>query len=378
MKRIAIFCDGTWNSPTLAVPTNVVRLSDSCIQDNDQHVIYLQGVGVNAFDQFVKRWVNKLGGGAFGWGLAANVKRAYKELCQVYEDGDEIYIFGFSRGAYTARSLAGMIRKCGIVPRDKLNRPLLLGRAWRLYKESGKGKRPDDYIIWKRRSELSPDFATSEADWKMREGKGSIVRVTYLGVWDTVGALGVPESLLGPVARFWNRKYKFHDTDLSSMVKNARHAVAIDEQRKLFEPALWGNLTGPSGLNRDDQSEDRPYQQLWFVGTHGIIGGSSATRPLVAFPLAWITEGATQIGLRLKPDAKVPDMPGDPIVITPEIELDDGMLKAWRRGLDDPICCHWSVGERARRMRDTYAPGTLQSVRSALLSGTARPEVLHA
>lgn len=378
MKKIAIFCDGTWNSPTMEEPTSVCRLSENCVNDATQVTIYLPGVGVGVFGGKIRQILHKFGGGAFGWGLAANVKKAYAALCEVYEKDDEIYIFGFSRGAYTARSLAGMIRKCGIIPKKDIG-PVKLARAWWIYKKGGEKNRPDGETIWKARKKLSPDVATSPKDLKNRNDHSHMVNIAYIGVWDTVGALGIPEGLVGPLARLWNWRYRFHDMELSETVKSARHAVAIDEQRVFFEPTLWDNLTGRDGLNKGDRSPDRPYQQIWFIGSHGIVGGSSESRPLVAYPYEWIAEGAHAKGLKLKkPPAELADHEGDPLFETKEL-TDPGLvyaiaphLKGYREGLMDPICCHASVRDRVRQM-ESYRPGTLKVVAESLLTMTPFP-----
>ena len=381
MKRIAIFCDGTWNSPTMAEPTSVVRLHTNSLESDDQHLIYLPGVGVGKLRNQLTTWANKIGGGAFGWGLARNVKKAYAELCRVYEEGDQIYIFGFSRGAYTARSLAGMIRKCGIVPKDDLG-VITLQRAWNLYKKSGDKHRPDSDHIWKKRLSLSPDVATSTIDLEKRGNQGHIVNIAYLGVWDTVGALGIREGLVGPLAKLWNWRYRFHDTELSSLVQSARHAVALDEQRVFYEPSLWNNLTGPDGLNDGRTGNDRPYQQLWFIGSHSIVGGSSGSRALVSYPLDWIAKGAAELGLTYNPDARIPDHAGDALFETNEL-TDPGLvykiaphLRKSRSHILDVTDCHDSVGLRIRHFAGLYRPGPVMPFMTALLS--EEPPVLVA
>lgn len=321
MKRIAIFCDGTWNSPTIEQPTHVRQLSMAVDQGPDQLALYMPGVGVNhqragAFTGLF----NKFGGGAFGWGLNAKIKAAYADLARNYEPGDEILIFGFSRGAYTARSLGGMIRKCGFP--DKVTKRTI-NNAFRLYKKGGKKNAPDAPHILKERARLSPHFATSQADLDSRSGSGvHRVRVTYMGIWDTVGALGLPVALFGPVAKLWNFRHRFHDTDLSGMVQSARHAVAIDEMRAMFEVTPWsnldktrdehGNTTGP-GLNQGDTSPDRPYQQMWFTGDHSMVGGTGKLRGLTSITLDWIAKGAQNVGLRLRDDPPFLDAAPDPL-----------------------------------------------------------------
>jgi len=364
MKNIVILCDGTWNSPTLTIPTNVARLKETCDEVEGQQVVrYLEGVGVNNFDSFLKHWVHKLGGGAFGWGLGRNVRLAYRQLCLHYEPGDRIYIFGFSRGAYTARSLGGMIRKCGIVPKNRIKRAFVLNKAWKLYKRQS--AELDKGSLWEERLALSPDIATSDNDLQERGGKGTVVSVHFMGIWDTVGAKGLPPSLLGPFAKLWNRRYQFYDMRLSSMVRHAYHAIALDEQRVLFEPTPWENL---DELNADRPGEDSPYQQLWFVGNHGIIGGSNKARALAAYPQEWIIQKAVELGLVLKDDAQIPDTPGDPNAFAEDVKHQMGALHAWRVGPQNLGEYHWTVGARMRGLGANYSPGGAMHMRTALLN----------
>ncbi|MEO9778372.1 MAG: DUF2235 domain-containing protein [Sedimentitalea sp.] len=314
MKRIAVFCDGTWNSPTRLDWTHVVNLYNAVDQQADVQIAhYFRGVGTETSNAgFFGGLLNRIGGGAFGWGLELNIKQAYAYVCKVYEPGDEILIFGFSRGAYTARSLAGMIRKCGILDDYSSS---ALSEAFKLYKASGEGNRPDSPSVMAKRKQKSPRFATSEAERAQRNDGSSVVKISYIGVWDTVGSLGIPSVLLGSIASLWNKKYEFHDTDLSSMVTSARHALALDERRAFFLPSPWNNLDdsdeGP-GLNRGDTSDDRPFQQLWFVGDHGIVGGTGDSASLSAITLQWIAEGAKKAGLTLRPDANIPAVDPNP------------------------------------------------------------------
>ena len=364
MKRIVILCDGTWNSPTITTPTNVVRLRDALINDEETQIVrYLEGVGVNKYANRIRALVHKIGGGAFGWGLGRNVRLAYQQLCLHYEPGDQIYIFGFSRGAYTARSLGGMIRKCGIVPKDRIKSALTLNKAWRLYKR--KGEHLDKGPLWVQRKALSPNVATSPEDWTARGENGSIIEVHFMGIWDTVGAKGLPPTLLGPIARLWNRRYQFYDMRLSSMVKHAYHALALDEQRLLYQPTPWENL---DKLNGARTGPDKPYEQLWFVGNHGIVGGSNAVRELVAYPLEWIVGKAKSLGLEVDPEALIPDRPGNPSQWSTDVSRQNGPLNAWRVGPTNPEEYHWSVGARMRALGSHYSPGGALHVRTALMA----------
>lgn len=357
MTRIAVFCDGTWNSPDIPETTNVHKLQRALQNDpsKGQVSVYFQGIGTDErFDGKVKRFLNKWGGGAFGWGLDAKVKQAYQFIAQVYQPGDEIYLFGFSRGAFTARSVAGMIRKCGIVDDTT---PEGINAAFKLYRKRGKWNHPDKPHIRRKRRDMSPRFATSAKDMEWRGDDSKLVNIAYLGVWDTVGARGVPVAMLGPVAALWNSQYKFHDMQLSSLVRSARHAVAVDEMRLLYKPAKWDNLDGPKGLNKgSDTDPARPYQQVWFVGNHGIVGGSAKAQALATFPMMWVLEGATD--LELDPRAVIPLTPANALIPSDEVSPRRGMLAGWRDGPHHEHEMHPSVRERVRG-RVEYRPKCL-------------------
>jgi len=383
LTRIVIFCDGTWNSPTQAFPTHVHRLFSVTKASVDQRPVYIPGVGTGVRQgNLLGKVFDKIGGGAFGWGLDQNIQQAYRALALSYRRGDEILIFGFSRGAYTARSLAGMIRKCGIIEDPTADR---VAAAFRLYRLPGPENHPDmDHIIARRRS-LSPHFATSQAelDWRARHplrdvpSDPPLVKIKYLGIWDTVGALGIPTPLLGGAARWWNRKYAFHDTKLSHMVQAARHAIGLDERRVFYQPSLWDNLEqsreGP-GLNAGDRSPTRPYQQVWFTGTHAIVGGASEARGLAAIPLDWVTAGAMAAGLVLDPRKNLLDAPMVPDLQTQALRkaslvyrLAANLLK-WRAGPGHPIDLHDSVRTRLGNLAG-YRPQSLRNLMPELFSG---------
>lgn len=367
MAIIAIFCDGTWNRFNDTSQTHVARLAQACGQTPDQRVFYVEGVGTGSgrFSE-LGRWFSKVGGGLFGWGLNRNIKTAYQTLCHSYQPGDKIMVFGFSRGAYTARSLVGMIRKCGILS-DPTARNV--DRAFRLYRLRGADNGPDAGHVWAERRKLSPDYATSAEDVIRRADHSYLVRITYLGVWDTVGALGVPRSLLGPFAAIWNKRYAFHDTTLSRLVEKARHAVALDEKRAPFAPSLWDNLDATpqdAGLNQGDESNARCYQQVWFAGSHGIIGGSMPPEGLAAAPLDWIWTGAHQAGLQLQPGKRIPTALVDAVGPAPELydvnslyKLVPWLLK-WRRGPASTQAMHPTARLRAALVPN-YRPEALRA-----------------
>lgn len=305
MKRIAIFCDGTWNSPKQPDPTNVLRLHDYLAETDavghPQVAIYVAGVGAQPDrESWLTRLIDKLGGGAFGWGLTENLEEAYRGLIDCYEPGDQVYIFGFSRGAYTARSLGGLIRNCGIPDENTRGS---IGEALRLYRERGDDSKPDEEKSLRFRADYSARIATSPTDKASRADPGQCQLYTtrYMGIWDTVGALGIPNHITR-LAKYVNRKYAFHDTDLSSSVESARHAVAIDERRRTFPPTLWDNLDDLNKRSLTAPDQPPAYQQLWFPGVHGGVGGGGDIVGLSHAALYWIAKGAESAGLRFKPE----------------------------------------------------------------------------
>ena len=368
MAIIAIFCDGTWNRFDSKHPTHVARLAQACAQRPDQKVLYFEGVGTGTglFSE-LGRWLSMVGGGLFGWGLNRNIKAAYLSLCRVYTPGDKIMLFGFSRGAYTVRSLVGMIRECGVLSDPTTEN---VDRASRLYRSRGPKNVPDAPHVKAARRDLSPHFATSAEDVMARSGNSYLVRITYLGVWDTVGVLGIPKSVLGRLAALWNSRYAFHDTSLSHLVEKARHAVALDEERVFFAPSLWDNLepagTDP-GLNRADQSAERYYQQVWFPGNHSIVGGSAPPDGLTAASLAWIWASAKDSGLTLKSDHAIPTVLVDAVSSARDIYTVNSAyrflpwLQQWRKGPSAPHELHPTARLRAT-LAPEYRPGSLRRV----------------
>jgi uncharacterized protein (DUF2235 family) len=309
MKRIVICCDGTWQRLDGARPTNVVTLAKLVLPEAPdgtvQLAFHLDGVGTGRGTGAVARQIDRFLGGAMGFGLTEAVAEAYRLLVFAYKPGDEIYIVGYSRGAYTARSLAGMIRNCGIIERGCAER---IGEALALYRSTRPEDHPDGEASLAFRADCAPAVVTSDGElaWRRRERperdwSGVLpLRVRYVGVWDTVGSLGVPSGW--SIARLLNRRHQFHDTMLSSRVEAARHAVAIDERRRNFAPALWDNvaeLNAPGG-----SGPEAAYQQRWFPGVHGAVGGGGEERLLSNGTLLWVLEGAERQGLAVDPALK--------------------------------------------------------------------------
>lgn len=295
MKRLVFCFDGTWNRLDAVHSTNVVITAEVVLPYGSngivQAIFYDEGVGTRKYE--------KIMGGLFGSGMVENLGDAYRFLIFNYTPGDEIYIFGFSRGAFTARSFAGLLATCGILRRRNAAK---VTEAIHLYqrRESNSAAFAEEAMQFRR--DYSPDVCVSaeEEAWRLRNVPervaSPLLHVTYLGVWDTVGALGVPTRYR--LLNFFDRKYQFHDTSLSSFVKSARHAVAIDERRKDFAPTLWDNVSAMNkAAGAKDEAVDAPYQQKWFPGVHGAVGGGGERRGLSDQALNWILDGARHMGL---------------------------------------------------------------------------------
>lgn len=300
MKRIVIACDGTWNRLDARYPTNVAKLARAVLpvapDGTAQIVCHLDGVGTGRGTGRLAQASDRILGGLLGEGLMETLEAAYRFLVFAYAPGDDIQLFGFSRGAFTARSLAGLIRNCGIPERA---RAAAIPEALALYRRRSRRTCPDSPAALAFRAEHASHVTTSarEAGWRSGQGlpAGMPLRIGYLGVWDTVGALGVPGHLR--LAGRLNRGLAFHDTTLSGLVRAARHAVAIDERRRTFPPTLWDNLDAMNG------GGEGPYAQRWFPGDHGSVGGGGSVTALSDVALLWVADGGAGRGLALDPAA---------------------------------------------------------------------------
>jgi uncharacterized protein (DUF2235 family) len=272
MKRLVICSDGTWGTPDqfdefhTPVPTNVTKLAewvaDTDAQGIEQRMFYNPGVGTGAFDHLL--------GGAFGVGLSQKIKDAYMFIVETFAVDDELFLFGFSRGAYTARSLAGLIRNSGVLRPQYASR---LEDAYELYRDRTNATHP--------RSAQARLF---------RATYSHVPRIKFIGVWDTVGALGIPDLRL-PTPTVISDRWKFHDVELSTTVDFAYHALALDERRKPFEPTLWDQ--------QDDAPETQVLEQVWFAGTHGNVGGGTGDAGLSDIALLWLVTRARTTGLNI-------------------------------------------------------------------------------
>ncbi|MDQ4012021.1 MAG: DUF2235 domain-containing protein [Actinomycetota bacterium] len=281
-KRLVVCCDGTWNTPDQLIdgrpaPTNVtkvaLRVAPKDLSGREQRTFYDRGVGTNRGE--------RIRGGAFGFGLSRNVRDTYRFLVQAFEPGDELFFFGFSRGAFTARSTVGFVRNSGILRREHAGR---IDEAYGLYRS--------------RRSRTHPLSVEAQL---FRRSYSYETRIRFIGVWDTVGALGIPLSGLRLVNLF-NRRWRFHDTDLSTTVDAAFQALAIDEKRGPFRPAIWKQQAHAVGQR---------LEQVWFAGVHSDIGGGYSDPALAEIALRWMVDRASAYGLVFEADAFAPLPPGE-------------------------------------------------------------------
>lgn len=261
-KRIVYCADGTWQTPLSN--TNVYRIYKALTVSSDQIAFYDDGVGADAtgLDHLIQ--------GAFGEGILQKVRDGYTKIAHVYEPGDDIFLFGFSRGAYTARSLAGFIANCGL-PSGSFTDDCVT-RAFAAYRDPV------------HRASLLAGLAPcglTEASIKM------------VGVWDTVGSLGIP-AIFGGIDE---KAYGFLDTNLHPNVKNAFHALAIDEKRAQFPATLWTSAPAPGQI----------IEQVWFSGCHGDVGGGTpqaggvdAGTRLCDITFGWMLGKAQALGLMIE------------------------------------------------------------------------------
>jgi len=319
-KNIAICSDGTGNTAIKGRGTNVFKLYEAVDFEGhrtDQTKVrqigfYDDGVGTSRLKPLAAL------GGAFGIGLGRNVRQLYADLARAYEPGDRIFLFGFSRGAFTVRTLSGLIAACGIVDRrpprcrsdDELRRRVY--QAYKAYR--------DRYRTWLMQRVRGPASDKPQSVINVREhwavqhlgGRGADVKpwqvpIAFIGVWDTVDAVGFP---LPWVADLWNEtfyRFKFPDHVLGPTVERARHALAIDDERQTFHPLLWDEKPKEAQAKPDPER----IKQVWFSGAHSNVGGGYPKQGMSVVSLAWMMDeaerpqlmpdGTQRPGLRFSP-----------------------------------------------------------------------------
>lgn len=316
MKNIIVCCDGTGNEYGTN-NTNVVTAYELAEEGEHQCRYYDPGVGTGGWVYEEERGsLRAVMDQATGYGLCKNVEDAYRFLMQVYEDGDRVFLFGFSRGAFTVRSLAGMLYCCGLLRPTASN---LVEYASKRYHRKGAGE------------------ADAAVDAGFRATFSRPCRVHFIGVWDTV------ESLVLNAGRKW------HDTRLSPETDHAFHAVAIDERRRDFPPCLWDESSRTNG---------QVLEQVWFAGVHSDVGGWYAERGLSNIALQWMMGKARACGMHVDEEAlRLPKYQGDSLG-----KMHESFTGFWRcrgsrrRTIPDGALIHPSVLTRSDNEGSRYAP----------------------
>lgn len=313
MKRIVVCCDGTWNEPDQN-PTNVIKIAHH-LAPVDKHgvhqvVFYDQGVGTGgSIDKFI--------GGATGKGIEKNVLDGYRFIIHNYEPNDEIYLFGFSRGAYTARAIAGMINAIGLLRKDHWEQ---LPQAYNYYRTE-----------------------PAKRNTSLYQGNHRPA-INMIGVWDTVGALGVPTPGLRQLSK---SLVSFFDTDISKLVRHAYHALALDEKRGPFAPSIW---TG-------DLAPGQHVEQCWFAGVHSDVGGGYADHRVSDVSLVWMVEKASQLGLEFDTQDPVWQASVTPSSLAPLHDSYGMAHQLFGRVMDSP---------RIRKVETTPGPGHVMRVHESV------------
>jgi uncharacterized protein (DUF2235 family) len=363
-KTIILCSDGTGNSGIKGRGTNVFKVFEA-IDLNDhrtnpafdtQLAFYDDGVGTKGAIFL------RILGGAAGYGLKRNVKELYKELSRVYDEGDRVMLFGFSRGAFTVRTLAGMIGTCGVLKGEAFKTARELREAVELaYKAYRCGYRSQLTSAWRRlRGWHSDEHARRhfEEQYLGAEPTGDRVhrnvRIWFIGVWDTVDAVGLPFAIASFVNR-WIYQFKFSTEQLGPHVDGACQALSIDDPRLEFKPVLWW--------------ADPRIQQVWFAGVHSNVGGGYPKQGMSLVALDWMLAHAERAGLRLqRADRELfrGHATVDDLLYNPRTRF--GIFYRWaprdiRRYCEtariaEPAI-HLSVAERIAHATDDYAPGNI-------------------
>ncbi len=336
MKRLVVCCDGTWQQLASPCPSNVIKLAQTvkatASDGTPQIVFYHEGIGTG-------NQATKLVGGATGQGIDRNIQDCYRFLSLNYVPGDEIYLFGFSRGAYTVRSLAGMIYCSGLLERSHITDA---PHAYELYRD--RDVKPKD--------QKAVDY---------RKQKGDRVPITLLACFDTVGALGIPGiTAFKQFNQQLNKRYKFHDTTLNKCIQNALHAVAIDEIREIF---------AVTPMTKSPDAENQRVIEVWFPGEHGCVGGGTEEhKGLSDTALQWMMDSVAHLRLGLEFDPSA--IPGG---IKPDYSChfknDPGLFKLagikYRQVSDRIDDLHESTIKRWQSLKD-YRPKNLESLADKL------------
>jgi uncharacterized protein (DUF2235 family) len=346
-KRLIICCDGSWQESAGTYPSNVVKFAQSIkyiAEDQIPQIVFLSGYGTTEDNDFIKC----LGNETFGWGLDRIIQDAYRFLCLNYnsETQDEIYLFGFSRGAYAVRCLASLMDKCGLLKRSKVGE---IPQAYQLYRDHT--VRSDNVKAQEFRQANAQTIDTEKEYLQYR------IPIKMLGCWDTVGTFGIPDlTPWFPLAKFYHQKYEFSDIKLSPIIQNAFHAVAIDEKRKNFPS---------TPIKTNPQNPEQVVKEVLFVGEHSCLGGGKKDyQGLSDYPLQWMINHAKKLGLEF--DLTESESEEFQIKLDPTIKFDNSVQglsalggEEWRSFNTKVVTVHHSVVKRLKTCSD-YRPKSLE------------------
>lgn len=296
-KQIAVFIDGTAFRSDAESLSNVGKLCMATVRGSargqKQLVFYHRGVGSGIGTGRTSKLLDRALGGMFGSGLGAIITEAYRQIVLNYEDGDEIYLFGWSRGAHAVRRLVEVMRTLGLMPITRM-RDIDLAVELTMARPRGPQSNPESPESYALRDRFGAQSATSlrEQHWRRRNGSdAAVLEIAYIGLWDTVGAIGLPLGL-NRIAKMHSHLEAF-DAQLTSMVKSARHAVAIDERSAFFPSSPFDNF---DALTQYNSASAQDYLQKWFPGGHAAVGGATPDSGIGALTLNWIADGARAAG----------------------------------------------------------------------------------
>ncbi len=350
-KNIIVCSDGTGNSAIKGRGTNVFKLFEAIDLNGHRHdpeldpqvAFYDDGVGTERFKLL------KIFAGATGWGLSRNVRQLYKEIARIHDPGDRIFLFGFSRGAFTARTLVGLIHTCGLLDGSRYKTADALEaavrEAYRLYRKNYQTALAKLF----RKSTGSSQIEAFRRENCIKED----VNISFVGVWDTVDAVGLPFHI-SDFINFAIHRFKFPDHNLSPCVKRACHALAVDDERHSFHPLLW---------NANPRIE-----QVWFAGAHSNVGGGYPKQGMSLVTLDWMLAKAEEVGLRLVASERVfyrEHANLDDKLYNPRAGL--GMFYRWKPRDISAICTksgispvlHSTLLERIAHGTEDYTPGNV-------------------
>jgi uncharacterized protein (DUF2235 family) len=326
-KNIVVFSDGTGQKGGVGSNTNVYKLFNMVEDRTDRQIaFYDPGLGTD--------W-RRITGLIAGQGFSKNILDCYRFIFENFQADDRIYLFGFSRGAATVRSLSGFIHLFGILPKSRAD---LINEAYAIYRIKNTTKRKE------------------KANAFIKKHSNMWCTIKFLGVWDTVSALGLPVKGISAVLDLLF-PHQFHSFDLSESVEFARHALSIDEERKSFLPVVWNTL--------ENNTKDK-MKQVWFAGVHTDVGGGYQEEDLSNFSLQWMIQEATAKDLLIYKKSQAwqnllsakPDING---MMHNEQKKFPGKWMAkkkrsWNKVTHGEPCIHASVFNRTKNSENTDTP----------------------